>query len=69
MAGKKPAKPIAGQSKQIIQDPAIYGSMIKFVGSKNASCSCAKCGKLTVRGMVRLKNDNYYCSLRCASES
>lgn len=69
MAGKKPAKPMAGQSKQPIQDPAIYGSLMMFVGSKSSSCSCEKCGKLTVRGMVRVKNDNYYCSARCASTS
>lgn len=69
MAGKKPAKPIAGQAKQVVQDPAMYGSMVKFIGSKNSSCSCSKCGRLTVRGMVRVKNDNYYCSARCASDS
>lgn len=69
MAGKKPAKPIAGQSKQVIQDPSVYGTMTMYVGSKSASCSCSKCGKLTVRGMVRIKNDSYYCSARCASNS
>lgn len=69
MASKKPAKPIAGQAKQPVQDPAIYGSLLMFSGSKNAACSCAKCGKLTVRGMVRVKNDNYYCSIRCTLNS
>lgn len=68
-AKKKPAKPIAGQIKQPVQDPAIYGVMTKFVGSKNASCSCDKCGKITVRGMMRMKNNNYYCSLKCAASS
>ena len=69
MAGKKPAKPMAGQSKQPVQDPAIYGSPTRFIGYKNSSCSCGKCGKLTVRGMVRVKNETYYCSARCAAAS
>jgi hypothetical protein len=69
MAGKKPAKPMAGQSKQVVQDPAIYGAPLMFIGGKSASCACNKCGKLTVRGMVRVKNDAYYCSAGCASRS
>lgn len=69
MSKKKPAKPIAGQSKLPVLDPAVYGVTLKFFGSKNSACACNKCGKLTVRGMVRIKNDNYYCSMRCASNS
>lgn len=69
MAGKKPAKPMAGQSKQAVQDPAIYGLQVKFLGFKNASSSCNKCGKETIRGMIRIKNEKDYCSAGCASTS
>lgn len=66
MAGKKPAKPMAGQSKQIVQDPAVYGTMMMYIGSKQSPCKCAKCGKETVRGMVRYKGDAFLCSETCA---
>jgi hypothetical protein len=69
MAGKKPAKPMAGQSKQIIQDPAIYGLRVKFLGSKGASSICSKCNKETIRGMIRVKDEKNYCSAGCASSS
>lgn len=67
MAGKKPAKPMAGQSKQPVLDPAIYGSLIKFYGFSGTGCKCASCGNVTIRGMVRQKGDNFYCSLVCAT--
>lgn len=66
---KKPAKPIAGQSKKVVQDPAIYGIQVRFVGSADAFSECAVCGKKTVRGMIRLKEDNHYCSVRCVTAS
>lgn len=69
MAGKKPAKPMAGQSKQTVQDPATHGSLVMFYGAKNAACACASCGKKTIRGMVRYKSDSYYCSVTCALAS
>jgi hypothetical protein len=69
MAPKKPAKPMAGQTKQPVQDPTIYGSMIKIYGSKNAPCFCAKCEKRTVRGMMRIKAEKFYCSASCAFNS
>lgn len=65
MAGKKPAKPMAGQNKKADLDPSIYGQLIKFVGSKDAQCSCTKCGRSVVRGMVRILGDNFYCSITC----
>lgn len=68
MAGKKPAKPMAGQAKQAVLDPAIYGTQIKYYGMKGASAKCPSCGKETIKGMVRLKNDLFYCSLACASK-
>lgn len=67
MAGKKPAKPMAGQSKQVTLDPNIYGQTVKFMGSKDSQCSCAKCGRTIVRGMVRLLGDKYYCSITCVA--
>lgn len=69
MASKKPAKPIAGQSRQQIQDPAVYGVMMMYIGSKEAPCKCAKCGKQTVKGMVRHKNDEFFCSVTCVKSS
>lgn len=66
MAGKKPAKPMAGQSKQTVLDPAIYGQLVKYVGSKSTPCSCKSCGNKTIRGMVRLKGENFFCSETCA---
>jgi len=66
MAGKKPAKPMAGQSKQAVQDPTIHGSLILYYGSKDAPCKCTNCGKRTIRGMVRMKAEKFYCSVTCA---
>lgn len=66
MSGKKPAKPIAGQSRQQIQDPAVYGSVVKYIGSKGSPCKCHKCGKETVRGVMRQKADLMFCSASCA---
>lgn len=65
MAGKKPAKPMAGQSKQVTLDPTIYGQLTKFVGSKTAPAICAKCNRATIRGMMRVLNDKFYCSITC----
>jgi hypothetical protein len=69
VAGKKPAKPMAGQAKKVVLDPEIYGVEIRYVGTKDSSCCCPTCKKITVRGMMRLKNDNFYCSLTCAKGS
>jgi len=69
MAAKKPAKPVAGQIKQTVQDPAIYGTQVLFLGSKGSSSICAKCGKSTTRGMIRIKNEKNYCSKGCAFTS
>jgi hypothetical protein len=66
MAGKKPAKPMAGQSKQVVQDPEIFGSLIKFYGSKDAYCICSQCSKKIARGMVRARKDLFFCSSTCA---
>lgn len=67
MAGKKPAKPIAGQAKQKAEDPAVFGTLTLFVGSKTARCACDKCGKEIVRGMIRALGDSRYCSKKCVT--
>ena len=69
MAAKKPNKPAVGQIKQTVQDPAIYGAQVLFLGSKGSSSTCTKCGKSTTRGMIRIKNDKNYCSKGCAFSS
>lgn len=69
MAGKKPAKAMAGKGQVHAQDPAIYGSPLRYVGMKGMSATCGKCGKQTTRGMVRSKGDSLYCSALCASLS
>ena len=70
MAGKKPAKAMAGQSKgQVALDPAIYGIAVKFYGSKTSPVVCAWCNKTSVRGMIRLRGEERLCSLRCAEQS
>lgn len=66
MTGKRPAKPVASQVKQAVKDPAVYGSSMMYIGSKNAPNKCPKCGKRTVRGMVRYKDNALFCSGTCA---
>lgn len=67
MAGKKPAKPMAGQSKTAKLDPAIYGNLVRFVGTKDAGSECVECGRKTIRGMIRLKDAGQeFCSSGCA---
>jgi hypothetical protein len=69
MAGKKPAKPMAGQTKQVALDPAVYGTQIKYMGTKNSPTTCPSCGRQTIRGMVRQKGEGFFCSLVCAKSS
>jgi hypothetical protein len=64
----KPAKPIAGQAKKsAVLDPALYGTQILFVGSKGTTAVCPTCKRSTTRGMLRLKGNDLYCSVRCVS--
>lgn len=69
MATKKPAKPIAGQVKQAVKDPAIYGQQTMFWGSKISPTTCLQCARKMVRGMVRVKQEKIYCSETCAVAS
>lgn len=64
---KKPAKPIAGQSKTQTKDPAIYGVQVRYVGMKGYPSTCVKCGKNTLRGMVRILGEQSYCSVACVT--
>jgi|688.fasta_scaffold519492_2 hypothetical protein len=70
MAGKKPAKPVAGQSKvQQILDPSIYGTLFKVFGTKNSPSVCSYCSRQSVRGMIRIRGEESFCSIRCAEQS
>ena len=69
MAGKKPAKPMAGQSKQAVLDPKIYGVKVRFIGIGDAQEKCDTCGKIIKTGMIRLKEDNFYCTIKCVEKS
>jgi hypothetical protein len=69
MAGKKPAKAMAGQTKQLVLDPAIYGISVKYFGTKNSPMVCPNCKRTSVRGMIRVRGEEMLCSLRCAEQS
>lgn len=69
MAGKKPAKPMAGQGRSVTQDPAVYGSPVRYIGSKQAPFTCGECGKQTIRGMIRVKDSGSYCTITCAQKN
>ena len=69
MAPKKPAKPIAGQVKQAVKDPAIYGQQTMFWGTKSSPGACAQCERKMVRGMVRVKQEKIYCCEKCVLAS
>jgi len=70
-AKKRNVQPPTQAPKQVMLDPALYGTLIKYVGSAGAYCKCDNCGKKTVRGMVRIKGDVLaenclmYCSITC----
>lgn len=69
MAGKKPAKAMAGQGHKA-QDPAIYGSPMKYIGTSTSPFICPKCNKKTIRGMLRVKpTGETVCSITCAQAS
>lgn len=51
--------------KQKALDPSTHGTLVKYIGALGASAECDNCGRKTVRGMVRVKNDLYYCSVTC----
>jgi hypothetical protein len=69
MAGKKPAKPMAGQSKTPVLDPAIYGAKIRFIGIGGSTAECGTCRSITKNGMMRYKGEKFYCNTKCAEKS
>lgn len=66
MAGKKPAKPMAGQNKTVHQDPSIYGVCVKYFGFPDAPSICKICGKRTIKGMIRMKGEATFCCAGCS---
>ena len=70
MATKKPAKPIAGQARSAPSlDPAIYGTQVRYLGLAGKHSTCETCGKVTKSGMLRMKEDKFYCTVKCAGVS
>lgn len=64
MAGKKPAKPIAGQSKDLSK--VLPGKAVKYFGSKTAQAFvCPTCSKQLIKGIIYEENSSSYCSRVC----
>lgn len=64
MAGKKPAKPIAGQSRDMSK--ALPGKAVKFFGLANAQpFVCPTCSRELVKGIIYEENNSAYCSRVC----
>jgi hypothetical protein len=62
---KKPAKPIAGQSRATAEDIHTVGIKVMYIGSKEAPSVCKSCGRKTIRGMIRICCDSNFCSQTC----
>ena len=68
MAGKKPAKPMAGQGKD--NNINLPGKAVKYFGSKNAQpFTCPTCKKSLVKGIVYEENNSVFCSRICIPNS
>jgi hypothetical protein len=64
MASKKPAKPIAGQSRDTGKQLA--GKAVKYYGSKGAApFVCSTCSKELIKGIIYEENSSSYCSRVC----
>lgn len=64
MAGKKPAKPIAGQKKET--GPVLPGKIHYYSGGKHyPPFVCGKCGSFKNKGFVFEHNSNFYCRRIC----
>jgi hypothetical protein len=66
---KRNIQPPTQTPKQVVLDPVMYGTLIKYVGAAGAYSECDNCGKKTVRGMVRMKGDLMYCSITCIEKT
>lgn len=71
MAGKKKsAKTVAGQVKTTPKlDPAMYGTQVRYLGLAGAAAVCATCGKRTKSGMLRMKENKFYCTVKCVEKT
>lgn len=64
MAGKKPAKTMAGQGKD--NNNTLAGKAVMYFGSKNAEpFTCPTCNRSLIRGIIYEENNNSYCSRNC----
>ena len=64
MAGKKPAKPIAGQNRD--KGPQLPGKAVKFFGAANtAPFVCPTCSRELTKGIVYEDNSKMYCKRGC----
>lgn len=61
---KKPAKPIAGQSKDMTK--TLLGKAVMYFGSKNAEpFTCPTCKRSLTKGIVYEEGSNAYCTRNC----
>lgn len=64
MAGKKPAKPIAGQSRDTSK--LLPGKAVKYYGSKGAQAFiCPTCSRELIKGIIYEDGSASYCSRIC----
>jgi hypothetical protein len=61
---KKPAKPIAGQSKEMTK--VLLGKAVMYFGSKNAEpFTCPTCSRQLIKGVIYEENNSSFCSRTC----
>lgn len=65
MASKKPAKPIAGQSRE--KQPELPGKAVKYIVPANSGVSfeCPTCKRSLSRGIIYEYEGNLYCKRGC----
>lgn len=64
MASKKPAKPIAGQSRD--ESKLLPGKAVKYFGAANAApFVCPTCSRSLVKGIVYEVGADMYCNRVC----
>lgn len=64
MASKKPAKPIAGQSRD--KGPQLPGKAIKYYGAANAApFVCPTCNRELTKGIVYEVGSEMFCKRNC----
>lgn len=65
MVGKKPAKPIAGQSRDMSK--SLPGKAVMYMApTKNAALfECPTCHRTLAKGIIFEENNNFYCRRSC----